>query len=539
MSTTTIDDNHDRQQDHPPHGGQERWPEVERAPRRPTDLALGFIARETGDVSSERLRSPNRRRRAFALLVVAYFITIVDFTIVNVALPTIGHSLHFPESDLQWVVTAYGLTFAGFVLLGGRSADILGRRRILMTGLVIFTAASLGGGLATSDTFLIVIRGLQGLGAALVLPAALSIVMHMFPEGPERNKALGTWGGAGALGGTVGLLAGGILTTYLSWRYIFFLNVPIGAIALILAPKVIAESRASGSRRGYDPLGAVSITAALLVIVYAVSEAPQTGWATTQTAALLAVGAALLLGFLVVETRVDTPLLPLSLLRVRSVAGSNAVAFLLGTSFLTFVFLGTLFMQQVLGLSAMAAGAAWTIASVTSLTLALTGIAAKLVTRTSPHAVMAFGMTLIGVAMLWASQAPTDGSFWANLAGPFFLGGIGTAFSFIPISIGALTGVAASDAGVASGLLSTSQNLGGAIGVAAASSILVTRVHALGNRGATATVLTGGLHLALLVCGLSAIAAAPIAMGVMCRHQKSLVIGSTPVEVGLVAAAHE
>jgi MFS family permease len=236
---------------------------------------------------------------------------------------------------------------------------------------------------------LIVIRGLQGLGAALVLPAALSIVMHMFPEGPERNKALGTWGGAGALGGTVGLLAGGILTTYLSWRYIFFLNVPIGAIALILAPNVIAESRASGSRRGYDPLGAVSITAALLVIVYAVSEAPQTGWATTQTAALLAVGAALLLGFLVVETRVDTPLLPLSLLRVRSVAGSNAVAFLLGTSFLTFVFLGILFMQQVLGLSAMAAGAAWTIASVTSLTLALTGIAAKLVTRTSPHAVMA------------------------------------------------------------------------------------------------------------------------------------------------------
>src|SRR3954470_21057724 len=193
-----------------------------------------------------------RRWTAFALLVATYFITIVDFTIVNVALPTIGRDLRFPEPDLQWLVTAYGLTFAGFLLLGGRAADLLGRRRVLMAGLAVFTVASLAGGLATADAFLIVMRGLQGLGAALVLPAALSIVTNMFAEGAERNRALGIWGGVGALGGTVGLLAGGILTTYAGWRYIFFFNVPIGAAALVLAPRMVPESRGGGGPRRYD-----------------------------------------------------------------------------------------------------------------------------------------------------------------------------------------------------------------------------------------------------------------------------------------------
>jgi EmrB/QacA subfamily drug resistance transporter len=452
--------------------------------------------------SSQLLQSSNQRWRAFALLVVAYFITIVDFTIVNVALPTIGRKLHFPESDLQWLVTAYGLTFAGFLLLGGRAADLLGRRRLLMAGLVVFTAASLGGGLATSDTFLIVMRGIQGLGAALVLPAALSIVMNMFAEGPERNKALGIWGGVGALGGTVGLLAGGILTTYIGWQYIFFFNVPIGVVALILAPRVVPESRADSARRRYDPFGALSITAALLLFVYAISQAPQIGWLTTQTVVMLSVGAALLAGFFVIETKVEAPLLPLRLFRLSSVAGSNAVGFLLGTSFFTFVFLGTLYMQQVLGFSALATGAAWMTASVTS--LACAGLSQKMVTRTSPKAVMVLGMTLIGSGMLWATQAPTNGSFWPDLAGPFFVAGIGTAFAFIPISIGGLTGITERDGGVASGLLNTSQNLGGVIGVAVASSIAASRVHTLVHHGyATPAALTGGFHLALWVCGLT------------------------------------
>jgi EmrB/QacA subfamily drug resistance transporter len=468
--------------------------------------------------TSQPLQS-RRQWRAFALLVGAYFITIVDFTIVNVALPTIGRQLHFSESNLQWVVTAYGLTFAGFLLLGGRAADLLGRRRLLMAGLVVFTCASLGGGLATSDTFLIVMRGIQGLGAALVLHAALSIVMNMFSEGAERNRALGIWGGVGALGGTVGLLAGGILTTYVGWQYIFFFNVPIGVAALAVIPKVVPESRVGSTRRRYDPFGAVSITASLLVFVYAISEAPQVGWADTQTVLMLSVAAALLAVFLVIETKVEAPLLPMALLRLSSVAGSNVVGFLLGTSFFTFVFLGTLYMQQVLGFSALATGAAWMTASVTS--LAFAGLSQRVVTRTSPKFVMAFGMTLIGAGMLWATQAPPNGSFWPDLAGPFFVAGMGTAFAFIPISIGALTGVTERDAGVASGLLNTSQNLGGVIGVAVASSIAASHLHALAHHGdAAPAALTGGLHAALWVCGLTAVFAVPAALLLIRRTQR-------------------
>jgi EmrB/QacA subfamily drug resistance transporter len=459
---------------------------------------------------------PSQRWKAFALLVATYFIAIVDFTIVNVSLPTIGRELRFPDSGLQWVVTAYGLTFAGFLLLGGRAADLLGRRRVLEAGLTVFTAASLAGGLATSGTFLIVMRGIQGLGAALVLPAALSIVLNTFPEGAERNKALGIWGGVGALGGTVGLLAGGILTTYAGWQYIFFFNVPIGAVMLVLAPRLVRESRARSGPRRYDTLGAVTVTAAMLVLVYAISQAPQSGWAATQTLALLAVGVALLAGFLVVEAKAEAPLLPLRLFRLRSVAGSNAVGFLLGASFTTFVFIGTLYMQQVLRFSALAAGAAWTTASVTSFAVACSGLSQRTVTRTSPKPVMALGMALIGAGILWAAHAPAHGNFWHDLAGPFFVGGIGTAFAFIPVSIGALAGVARHDAGVVSGLLSTSQNLGGAIGVAVASSIAAAHSRTLIQHGyATATALTGGLHWAMWVCGLTGLAAIPVAFALM------------------------
>src|ERR671934_1790684 len=247
------------------------------------------------------------RWRAFAVLAVSYFMTIIDLTIVNVALPTIGRDLHFSESNLQWVVTAYGLTFGGFLLLGGRAADLLGRRRILLLGLGIFTPASLGAALATSDGFLIAMRGLQGLGAAVVLPAALSIVMNMFSEGAERNKALGIWGGIGALGATVGLIAGGFVTRYVGWEYIFFLNVPIGATALLVARRIVPESRLLGVRRRFDALGAVSVTGGLLALVYAISSAPQVGWAAPRTVALLAVSAVLAIVFLVVEWRGGVP----------------------------------------------------------------------------------------------------------------------------------------------------------------------------------------------------------------------------------------
>ena len=470
--------------------------------------------------------SPNTNRwRAFALLAVAFFMTVIDLTIVNVSLPTIGRDLHFSQTSLQWVVTAYALTFGGFLLLGGRAADLLGRRRILMLGLAVFTAASLGAALSTAEISLIAMRAVQGLGAAIMLPAALSIVMNMFSEGTERNKALGIWGRVGALGGTVGLLAGGIFTAYAGWRYIFFFNVPIGAAALALAPKVLPQSGARSGQRRYDTFGAVSITAALLVFVYAISQAPEAGWAAAQTIAMLAAGAALLALFLVVETKAGAPLLPLPFLRLRSVAGSNAVGFLLGTSFLTFVFLGTLYMQQVLGFSALATGAAWMTASVTS--LAFGGLSQRIVTRTSAKPVMAFGMALIGAGMLWAAQAPANGSFWPDLAGPFFIAGIGTAFAFIPVSIGALAGVTERDAGVASGLLNTSQNLGGAIGVAVASSIAASHSHTLARHGyPTAAALTGGFQLALWVCGLTGLTAIPVAFVLIRSTRKADVIAT-------------
>src|SRR5712692_5917141 len=462
------------------------------------------------DVSHEEAAIPGevRRWRAFALLAVAFFMTVADLAIVNVALPTIGRKLHFSESNLQWVVTAYALTFGGFLLLGGRAADLLGRRRIMMVGLGLFTAASLGAGLANSDGFLIAMRGLQGLGAAVVLPAALSIVMNMFSEGAERNKALGVWGGIGALGATVGLITGGLVTRYVGWQYIFFLNVPIGVAALLLARRIVPESRLFGVRRRFDPLGAVSVTGGLLALVYAISDATQIGWSSARTVALLAASAVLLIAFLLVESRVEEPLLPLRIFRMRTVAAANAVGLLLGGSFFGFVFVGTLYMQQVLGYSALQTGVAWLATSLTS--VALAGLSQKLVTRISAGPVMALGMALIGGGALWATQAPVHGHFWSALAGPFFVAGAGTAFAFIPISIAGLAGVSEREAGLASGLLNTSQQLGGAIGVAIASTVAATHFKTLTGPGKTVNAaLTGGFQWAFWVCGAIGLLALP------------------------------
>jgi EmrB/QacA subfamily drug resistance transporter len=448
------------------------------------------------------------RWRAFAVLAVAYFMTIVDLTIVNVALPTIGRQLQFTESNLQWVVTAYGLTFGGFLLLGGRAADLLGRRRILMAGLGAFGLASLAAGLAPSAGFLIAMRGLQGLGAAIVLPAALSIVMNMFAEGAERNKALGIWGGIGASGATFGLIAGGLLTRYIGWETIFFLNVPIAAAAMVVAPRIVPESRLEAARRRFDPLGATTVTGGLLLLVYGLSRAPEIGWGSVETIALFASAAAALIAFLVVESRVENPLMPLRIFGLRSVATANAVGFLLGGSFFAFIFIGTLYMQQVLGYSALETGVAWTAASLTSLGLA--GLSQWLVTRTSARSVMALGMALIGGGVLWATQVPVDGHFWGSLAGPFFVAGAGTAFTFVPVSIAGLAGVLERDAGLASGLLNTSQQLGGAIGVAMASTVAATHLKTLlADGSAPNAALTGGFQWALWMCAAVGLLALP------------------------------
>ena len=465
---------------------------------------------------------------AFALLAVAFFMTIIDLTIVNVALPTIGRDLHFSETSLQWVVTAYALTFGGFMLLGGRAADLLGRRRIFMAGLALFTAASLGAALSTGEVSLIAARAVQGLGAAIMLPAALSIVMNMFDEGAERNKALGIWGGLGAGGATVGVIAGGLLTRYAGWEYIFYLNVPIGAVALALAPRIVPDSRLATTRRRFDALGAIAGTGGLVLLVAAISQAPQYGWGATRTIALLAASAALLAAFLVTENRVKDPLVPLSIFRLRTLAGANAAGLLLGGSFFAFIFVGTLYMQQVLHYSALQTGLAWLAASLTS--IALAGVSQALVTRGGAKVVMAIGMALIGAGVLWATQVPVHGQFVGNLLGPFVVAGAGTAFAFIPISIAALAGVSEHQAGLASGLLNTSQQLGGAIGIAIASSVAASHTQTLAHAGNPApAALTGGFQSAFWVLGAIALLALPAIFALVRRDELSDVVTKTTI----------
>jgi EmrB/QacA subfamily drug resistance transporter len=448
------------------------------------------------------------RWRAFALLAVAYFMTIVDLTIVNVSLPTIGRALHFSATNLQWVATAYALTFGGFLLLGGRAADLLGRRRMLMVGLGVFSAASLACGLATGEGFLIAARALQGTGAAVMLPAALSIVMNMFQEGAERNKALGIWGAIAASGATVGLITGGLLTRYVGWRYIFYLNVPIGTVALLLAPRIVPESRLAATKRKFDAAGAVAGTGGLVLLVDALSQAPQYGWGALRTIALLVASVALLVAFLVIESRVAEPVVPLQIFRRRTLAGANVAGLLLGGSFYGFLFVGTLYMQQVLHYSALQTGVAWLAASVTS--VALAGVSQLTVTRIGAKPVMVAGMTLIGTGVLWATQVPAHGHFLGDLLGPFVVAGAGTAFAFIPISIAALAGVEEHRAGLASGLLSTSQQIGGAIGIAIASSVAASHTHALLQADhALGAALTGGFQRALWVLGVIGLLAVP------------------------------
>jgi EmrB/QacA subfamily drug resistance transporter len=474
-------------------------------------------------------QSPDINRwRAFALLAVSFFMTVIDLTIVNVSLPTIGRELHFSATSLQWVVTAYALTFGGFMLLGGRAADLLGRRRMLMVGLSLFTAASLGAALSTGEASLIAARAVQGLGAALMLPAALSIVMNMFAEGAERNKALGIWGGLGAGGATVGVIAGGLLTRYAGWQYIFYLNVPIGAAALALVPRIVPDSRLATTRRRFDALGAIAGTGGLVLLVDAISQAPQYGWGATRTVALLAASAALLAAFLVIEARVQEPVLPLSIFRLRTLAGANAAGLLLGGSFFAFIFVGTLYMQQVLHYSALQTGLAWLAASLAS--VALAGISQALVTRGGAKVVMAIGMTLIGGGALWATQVPVHGHFLANLAGPFVVAGAGTAFAFIPISIAALAGVSEHQAGLASGLLNTSQQLGGAIGIAIASSVAASHTQTLVHAGTGApAALTGGFQQALWVLGAIALLAVPAIFALVRRDELSNAVAKTTI----------
>src|SRR6201987_3157130 len=414
----------------------------------------------------------DRRWWILAVLVVAQFMVVLDVAIVNVALPTIKNDLHFSEDSLQWVITSYAILFGGVLLLGGRMADLLGRRRVFMAGLAVFTTFSLLDGLAWSSTSLIAFRGLQGLGAALLAPAALSILTTTFREGRDRNVALGIWGAASGSGGAAGVLLGGALTSALSWSWIFFINVPVGVLVLAISPLLLNESRADLDHRHFDAAGAVSITGGLMLLVYALTHASQHGWATAQTIGLLTASALLLIGFVAIEMRSPAPLLPLRIFRLRTLTASNITALLMGAAVFSQFFLLTLYMQQVLHYSALKTGVAYVALTLTI--IAFSAVSQALVTRVGIRLVLPVGMALSAGGLVLYAQLPVHGTYFSNLFPAFILSGIGLAFAFVPMSIGALTGVKADDAGVASGLLNTNQQIGGAMGVAIATTIATT-----------------------------------------------------------------
>ena len=439
-----------------------------------------------------------RRWLALAVVCVAFFMTVLDVSIVTVALPSISRSLHFSASGLQWVITAYTITFGGFLLLGGRCADLLGRRLIFMVGVAVFTAASLVCGLAGSTAMLIAARSVQGVGAALVSPATLSIITTTFEEGAERNKALGIWGAMGGGGAAAGVLFGGILTRYLGWQWIFFVNVPVGAAVLAVSRAIIRESRDEPTRRSFDLLGAGSVTAGLALLVYGISEAPAHGWGAASTIASLAVAAALLVGFVVWETRAAAPLMPLAIFRIRTVTGANTVSVLLGMVIFANFFLLTLYVQNVLHYSALKTGLTFLATAGTVVVVA--GLAQALTTRFGPRPVLTLGLVLLTGGMIVYAQIPVDGKFASDLLPGYLLVGVGLALAFIPVSIAALAGVPPRLAGVASGLLNTSQQIGGAIGTAIVSSVSLSRAdHLLSIGRASNAAFTSGYSLAFWV----------------------------------------
>jgi len=439
-----------------------------------------------------------RRWIALALLATAQFVVVLDASIVNVALPTIGDALNFSQSNLAWVVNAYVLTFGGFLLLGGRIADIVGRRRVFMAGLVLFALASLAGGLAQSDGQLIAARAVQGLGAAILSPAALSIVTTTFRDGSERNKALGVWGAVAGAGGAAGVLLGGVLTEYLGWEWVLWVNVPVGLIAAALAPTLIAESRGESDTRHFDVAGAVSVTAGLSLLVYALVDAVDAGWGSTQTIGLLSLSALLIAAFIVIERRSASPLMPFSIFRLRTLTGANVVGVLTGASLFSMFFFISLYMQQVLGYSAIHAGLSYLPLALTIIVAA--GVGGQLVTRFGFKPILAAGMLFVALGLAWFSQVSIGGGFTTDILGPSLLAAIGLGFGFVTSTIAAVSGVQAREQGLASGLINTSQQIGGALGLAVLSTIATSRTDHVMASGTSSlpNALTEGFQSAFL-----------------------------------------
>ena len=443
--------------------------------------------------------SPRDKNLALALLAMAQFVVVLDASIVNVALPSIGRELDFAQGDLSWVINSYTLFFGGFLLLGGRLADLLGRRRMFIYGMWLFALASLAGGLAQSDIWLIVARAVQGLGAALISPAALAIVTTTFREGAERNKALGVWGAVAGSGGAAGVLLGGILTDGLGWEWVLFVNVPIGIAAALIAPRLLGESRDT-SRGSFDIAGAVSVTAGLALLVYTLVDANDAGWASTQTLGLGAVSLALLALFVVIELRTRHPLVPFSIFKQRTLRGANVVGLLLGMSLFSMFFFISLYMQQVLGYEPLKAGLAYLPLAGTIIISA--GVASALVTRIGFKLTLIAGMLFVTAGLVWFAQVSAPGgSYVGDVLFPSLLAAIGLGLAFVPTTIAAVTGIKPDEAGLASGLINTSQQVGGALGLAVLAAVATATTDdsiASGERNPLVS-LTAGFQDAFLI----------------------------------------
>jgi EmrB/QacA subfamily drug resistance transporter len=481
-----------------------------------------------GDTMQETAPDP-RRWWALALLCGAFFMVILDAAIVTVALPSIEKELDFSAQGLQWVVSAYALTFAGLLLLGGRAADLLGRRRVFMVGVVLFTLASLLCGLAWSDTALIGARAFQGIGAAVMTPSALSIIMTTFEEGAERNKALGIWGALGGIGATTAWLIGGPIVDGLGWEWIFFINIPVGVAALALSPLLLRESRATLAKRSYDPAGALTITGSLALLVYAIVEAPDKGWGDPQTVILLAGSGILLASFVLIESRQSAPLVPLRMFRSRTIVGANAVMLVFGTLPYGVGFVLTLYAQQVLGYSAIKFG----LTSLVFPVMAAVGsvLGQSLVLRVGFRPVAAAGMALMGAGALLLTQVSAGGSYFGDIFFGLLVFGPGVGLAFVTASIAALAGIPERESGLASGLSNTSFQVGAALGVAIVTTVAVTRTddYLAANAGGNRLVaLTEGFQSAFLAVAILAGIGVALALLLLGRPQEQLEASPVP-----------
>jgi EmrB/QacA subfamily drug resistance transporter len=453
--------------------------------------------------------TPRAKNLALLLLAMAQFIVVIDASIVNVALPSIGRHLHFSRTDLSWVVNAYTLTFGGFLLLGGRLSDLLGRRRMFMLGAVLFSLASFAGGIAQSEGWLLAARAVQGVGAAIVSPAALSITTTTFAEGAERNRALGVWGAVAGAGAAAGVLFGGILTSGLGWRWVLFVNVPIGLTLAALAPRILHESRAEDGASTFDLPGAITVTAGLSLLVYAIVDAVNAGWGSAATLSKIGGALVLLVAFVIIELRERHPLMPFSIFRLRTLRGANVVGLLVGMSLLAMFFFLSLYLQNVLHYSPIKTGVSYL--PLAGGIILSSGAASALVTRIGFKPVLITGLLLIAGGLIWFSRLPAPGgSYAADVLGPSLLAAVGLGFAFVPVTIAAVTGTKPQEAGLASGLINTSEQVGGALGLAIVATIANSRTKSVLHSGvhSVTVALTKGFDTAFLVGAGFAIAGA-------------------------------